>query len=79
MGKLPAAINHLVDRLRVHAKPAVVYHLAKSIEVRHVRIFRLNKVVTDNRHSPQMLETRSDAIDSSISAAPVNFSNTYQY
>ena len=27
-GKLPATINHLVDRLRDHAKPAVVCHFA---------------------------------------------------
>ena len=37
MGKLPATINQLVDRLREHAKPAVVCHFAKSIEVRSVR------------------------------------------
>ena len=31
-GKLPATINHLVDRLRDHAKPAVVCHFVKTIE-----------------------------------------------
>ena len=29
-GKLPATINHLVDRLRDHAKPAVIFHFAIS-------------------------------------------------
>jgi len=36
-GKLPATINHLVDRLRDHAKPAVLCHFAKSIEVRSLQ------------------------------------------
>ena len=30
-GKLPATINYLVDRLRDHAKPGVVFQFAKSI------------------------------------------------
>ena len=29
-GKLPATINHLVDRLRQHAKPAVICHFTIS-------------------------------------------------
>lgn len=31
-GKLPATINHLVDRLRQHAKPAVVCHFTTASE-----------------------------------------------
>ena len=36
-GKLPATIDHLVDRLRQHAKPAVVCHFVKATEVRSVQ------------------------------------------
>ena len=31
-GKLPATIDHLVDRLRQHAKPAVICHFVRTIE-----------------------------------------------
>ena len=32
MGKLPATINRLVDRLREQAEPAVVCHFVKTVE-----------------------------------------------